>query len=70
MKTFEVVWTLYNGLLKRAVDAPNNTSIKAESIQDAWKVLTNVKYPKPAGLEIIAVHLRELNVDIDVHIKD
>jgi len=53
----------------RAVDAPNTENIKAASIEDAWEVLCNVNYPKPAGLEIIGVRLKQLGVDIKEHIK-
>lgn len=69
MKTFEVIWTLYNPALKRAVDAPNTDPIEAESIEKAMAVLCNIDYPRLMGLQIISVNLRQLGVDIREHIK-
>ena len=64
MKQFKITWTLYNPVLKKAVECVNTDILEAETLEDAWKKLQLTEYPRPMGLECIGLRVEEMDVDV------
>ncbi len=60
MKTFELIWFLHNPNLNKTVEAPNTVPLEAETLEQAFDIMTGVEFPRPCGLECIGVTIREV----------
>lgn len=60
MKSFDIVWTLYNPNLKKRVEAPNTHVLEAETMEQALKILSESDLPRPMGyIQCIGVSVTE-----------